>query len=83
MPSQREQTWPTPGQMDLIAFLICIDVEVRGGLKMGIAQSDPCTFSVDKSPPEAPTARHRGTKHRRKRMANRCEIESTCTFSRN
>ena len=35
-------------------------VEVRGGLQMEIAQSDPCTFSADKTPTESPTARHRG-----------------------
>ena len=65
-PSQLKQTWRTPGWMDLIVFLICTHAKVRGGLQMEIAQSDPCTFSVDETPPEAPTARHHGTQQRRK-----------------
>ena len=50
---------------------------------MEIVQSDPCTFSVDKTPPEAPTAQHRGIQQKQKHTSNRCEIESTCSFSRN
>ena len=60
MPSQLKQTWRTPRQMDFIVFLIYSDVEVRCELQMEIPQSDPCTFSVNKTPPESPTARHRG-----------------------
>ena len=64
-------------------FLICIDVKVRSRLQMEIAQSDPCTFSLDKMPPESLTAQHRRTQQMRKRTSNRCEIEGTCTFSWN
>ena len=82
-----------PGRVDLIVFLICIDVEVRSGLQKEIAQKGetkrcPVKNNIAhlqwmETPPKAPTAWHRRTQQRQKRTSNRCEIESTCTFSRN
>ena len=43
---------------------------------MEIAQSDPCTFSVDKTPLESPHGTA-GPNNWQKRMSNRCDIEKT------